>query len=109
VERSESLFGTSFAPILRCCGLSNLDFSGGGITGAALANLLLKHPDKIEVQVYEAAKHFDEIGAGIGLWGRALEVFKPAGLYEEVLKVAIRPDSKDPGMLSYIVLVLGLP
>jgi len=69
---------------------------GGGITGATLANLLLKHQDKILFDVYESAKKFTEIGAGLGLWKRAMDVFEGAEIYEEALKIAVKPDSSDP-------------
>lgn len=34
---------------------------------------LPKYPD-IEVGVYEAAKEFDEVGAGIGVWPRVWKI-----------------------------------
>lgn len=72
--------------------------SGGGIVGASLANLLLSHPDKIDLQVYEAAKQFKEIGAGIGLWERAMNVYKEVSqeFYEACVELASKPDPSDP-------------
>ena len=53
---------------------------GGGIGGLCLALGLLKQPH-LDVQVYEAAHTFSEIGAGIGIGlngARALEIIGPA-------------------------------
>ena len=71
--------------------------SGAGIVGATLANLLLKHQDEIEVELFESAKQFTEIGAGIGLWARAMNVLREAGIYEAASKIAVKPDPNDPG------------
>jgi hypothetical protein len=43
--------------------------SGGGIGGLTLAVALSHYPD-IDVDIYESAHKFTEIGAGIGLWAR---------------------------------------
>ena len=53
---------------------------GGGIGGLALALGLLEHPH-IDVQVYESAPSFGEIGAGVSIAynaQRALELISPA-------------------------------
>ena len=47
--------------------------SGGGVGGLTLAVALSKYPD-IEVEVFEAARQFTEIGAGVGIWPRAYRV-----------------------------------
>ena len=52
---------------------------GGGIGGLCTALALLKYPH-IDVQVYEAAPSFGEIGAGVGIGPnaqRALELIGP--------------------------------
>ncbi|KAF8903941.1 hypothetical protein CPB84DRAFT_713432 [Gymnopilus junonius] len=57
---------------------------GGGIGGLALA-LGLKHivPEKqIHVDIYEAAGELKQVGAGITMWPRALEILKEMGLRE---------------------------
>ena len=62
---------------------------GGGIGGISLALGLLKYPH-IEVQVYEAAPAFGEIGAGVSLGPnaqRALEIIGPSAK-EALLKTA---------------------
>jgi len=47
--------------------------SGGGVGGLTLAVTLSKYPD-IEVEVFEAARQFTEVGAGVGIWPRAFKV-----------------------------------
>lgn len=47
--------------------------SGGGVGGLTLAVALSKYPD-IDVEVFEAARQFTEIGAGLGIWPRDFEV-----------------------------------
>ena len=49
----------------------SLAIVGGGIGGLCLANSLFRH--NIPVHVYEAARAFSEIGAGVGLSPNALE------------------------------------
>ncbi|KIJ64716.1 hypothetical protein HYDPIDRAFT_175280 [Hydnomerulius pinastri MD-312] len=51
---------------------------GGGVGGLTLAVALSKYPD-IEVEVFEAAKCFTEIGAGVGIWPRAFKVLRKLG------------------------------
>ncbi|KIK96086.1 hypothetical protein PAXRUDRAFT_139274 [Paxillus rubicundulus Ve08.2h10] len=51
---------------------------GGGVGGLTLAVALSKYPD-IQVEVFEAAKSFTELGAGIGLWPRAFKVLQKLG------------------------------
>ena len=58
----------------------NVAVVGGGIGGLALALGLLEHPH-IDVQVYESAPSFGEIGAGVTIGPnaqRALELISPA-------------------------------
>lgn len=52
---------------------SHANDSGGGVGGLTLAVALSKYPD-IEVEVFEAARQFTEIGAGVGVWPRAFKV-----------------------------------
>lgn len=47
--------------------------SGGGVGGLTLAVALSKYPD-IEVEVFEAARQFTEVGAGVGILPRPLKV-----------------------------------
>lgn len=61
---------------------------GGGIGGLTLAIGLLKHPH-IDVQVYESAPSFGEIGAGVGMFLDSLVFSYPEKLalacFEETL------------------------
>ncbi|KAF7793834.1 hypothetical protein EIP86_004955 [Pleurotus ostreatoroseus] len=52
---------------------------GGGIAGLLLAVGLSKYDD-IQVNVYEAAERFKEVGAGVTIWGRALKILIRMGL-----------------------------
>ncbi|KAJ7647156.1 FAD/NAD-P-binding domain-containing protein [Roridomyces roridus] len=60
---------------------------GGGIGGLALAVPLSKHKN-IQVDVYEAAGRFAEIGAGVMIWARTWRIFELLGLAEDFAKVA---------------------
>ena len=60
--------------------------SGGGVGGLTLAVALSKYPD-IEVEVFEAAKQFTEIGAGVGIWPRAFKVQMLPKLIDHTLTV----------------------
>ena len=51
---------------------------GGGIGGLCAAIALLKHP-QIDVQVYEAAPTFGEIGAGVGIGPNAQQALELIG------------------------------
>ena len=58
----------------------NVAVIGGGIGGLALALGLLEHPH-MDLQVYESAPSFGEIGAGVSIGPnaqRALELISPA-------------------------------
>ena len=58
-----------------------------------LASALCKAPG-IEVDVYEAAHEFAEIGAGVGVWPRAWKVLQALGLADDLAPVGnIQPDS----------------
>ncbi|KAI0317079.1 salicylate hydroxylase [Amylostereum chailletii] len=56
---------------------------GGGIGGLTLANALSKHED-IQVDLYEAASHFGEIGAGLGIWWRGRKILQALGLDNDI-------------------------
>ncbi|GLB39496.1 putative FAD binding domain containing protein [Lyophyllum shimeji] len=64
---------------------------GGGIAGLALAVALSKYPD-IDVDIYEAATEFSEVGAGIGVWPRVWKILEHLGLSEDLARVtALKP------------------
>ena len=43
--------------------------------------------NKIELDIYEAAEELTEIGAGINLWPRAVEMLTRIGLETDILKL----------------------
>ncbi|TFY53781.1 hypothetical protein EVJ58_g9254 [Rhodofomes roseus] len=61
---------------------------GGGVGGLACAVALSRYPD-IEVNVYEAASKFAEVGAGVGIWPRAWKIVQALGLDRELAEVAV--------------------
>ncbi|KAI0745659.1 FAD/NAD(P)-binding domain-containing protein [Earliella scabrosa] len=69
---------------------------GGGIGGLTLAVALSRYAD-IQVDVYEAAAQFKEIGAGVMIWARTWEILSLLGMSEDFARIAhARPD-KSPG------------
>ena len=67
---------------------SHVELSGGGVGGLACAVALTRYPD-IQVDIYEAAREFTEVGAGVGVWPRAWKVVEDLGLDQELGKVAV--------------------
>jgi salicylate hydroxylase len=53
-------------------------------------NIMLRHPE-IEVQVYEGAQKFEEIGAGLGVWKRIANILEELGLGDDFQKAATWP------------------
>ncbi|KAJ0420828.1 hypothetical protein BJY00DRAFT_122323 [Aspergillus carlsbadensis] len=53
--------------------------AGGGIAGLTAAIALQKHP-RVEVQIYERAREFQEIGASIGLGPNGLRTLEKLGV-----------------------------
>lgn len=60
---------------------------GGGIAGLALATQLVKH-SHLDVQLYEAAAQFSEIGAGISFGANAVNAIQHLNLSEEYHAIA---------------------
>ena len=56
--------------------------SGGGIGGLTLAAVLGRFSHDIQVDIYEAAAEFSEIGAGISIWRRTWRIMEFIGLDE---------------------------
>ncbi|KAF4577356.1 hypothetical protein EYR40_009285 [Pleurotus pulmonarius] len=68
---------------------------GGGIGGLACAVMLSKYPN-IDVEIYEAAAEFSEVGAGIGVWPRVWRILEKLGLSEDFSRVtALKPTYED--------------
>ena len=69
--------------------------SGGGIGGLCLAVALSQYSD-IQVDLYEAAGRFKEIGAGVMIWHRTWEILTQLGMATELSQVAHAvPDGSD--------------
>ncbi|KZS89538.1 FAD/NAD-P-binding domain-containing protein [Sistotremastrum niveocremeum HHB9708] len=63
---------------------------GGGIGGLSLAYMLQKNSN-IDVQVYEATSHFEEVGAGLTVWPRTLRILRMVGLKDGYSDLATFP------------------
>ena len=63
-------------------------FRGGGIGGLAFAISLAKYGADVDVDIYESAASFGEIGAGIGFWPRAWGALETIGLEDELQRHA---------------------
>ncbi|KZV88785.1 FAD/NAD(P)-binding domain-containing protein [Exidia glandulosa HHB12029] len=61
--------------------------SGAGVGGLALAVALQADPS-IVVTIYEAQSKVEEIGAGIGCFGKSVEVIRALGLEEDLAAIA---------------------
>ncbi|KAI0033745.1 hypothetical protein K488DRAFT_23662, partial [Vararia minispora EC-137] len=71
---------------------------GGGVGGLTLACALSQSPD-IQIDIYEAAMRFAEIGAGIGLWWRGKRILTAMGLQEDVASIGAQfQDGRVPSM-----------
>ncbi|KAI0820279.1 salicylate hydroxylase [Trametes gibbosa] len=68
---------------------------GGGVGGLTCAVALsLFH--NVDVDIYEAASEFAEVGAGIGVWPRTWKILCTLGLASELGKIAIVPPNDQP-------------
>ncbi|KAI5114866.1 hypothetical protein M0805_009927, partial [Coniferiporia weirii] len=77
---------------------------GGGIAGltAAIALSRLSRVRKdIQIDLYESATEFTEIGAGVGMWRRPWKVMKSLGLEEELRKLCEVPAVEDKPCLAF--------
>ncbi|TFY62894.1 hypothetical protein EVJ58_g3580 [Rhodofomes roseus] len=72
---------------------------GGGIGGLCLAVALSKHSD-IQVDLYEAAARFKEIGAGVMIWSRTWEILTLLGLDGKFAEIAHAPPDGSNGALQ---------
>ncbi|KAI0090694.1 FAD/NAD(P)-binding domain-containing protein [Irpex rosettiformis] len=59
---------------------------GGGIGGLSFAVALSKSGADFDVDIYESAQCFSEIGAGIGMWPRVSRTLQSLGLEEDLKK-----------------------
>ncbi|KAI5116471.1 hypothetical protein M0805_001634 [Coniferiporia weirii] len=77
---------------------------GGGIAGltAAIALSRLSRGRKdIQIDLYESASEFTDIGAGIGMWRRPWKVMKSLGLDGELRKLCEVPIVEDKPCLAF--------
>ncbi|KAI0743626.1 FAD/NAD(P)-binding domain-containing protein [Daedaleopsis nitida] len=70
---------------------------GGGIGGLTLAVALSRFAD-IQVDVYEAAGQFKEIGAGVMIWARTWEILALLGMAEDFARIAHAPPDQSLGI-----------
>ncbi|KAI1174489.1 hypothetical protein F4777DRAFT_599509 [Nemania sp. FL0916] len=67
---------------------------GGGLGGLMTA-ISINHfcgPDKAEINVYEQAQEYKEIGAGVSLGPNAAKLFREWGIFDEAWAIASKPD-----------------
>ena len=69
-------------------------FSGGGIAGLVFSIALSRFSDNIQIDIYEAAHEFTEIGAGVGFMLRSWKIMRALGLDKE-LKSMVEPFEDD--------------
>ncbi|OBZ70963.1 Salicylate hydroxylase [Grifola frondosa] len=72
-------------------------FGGGGIGGLCLAVALSKYPD-IQVDLYEAAERFKEIGAGVMIWERTWKILSLLGMASDFSRIAHAPPDGSLGV-----------
>ncbi|KAI0630491.1 salicylate hydroxylase [Trametes polyzona] len=68
---------------------------GGGVGGLTCA-VALSLFNNVDVDIYEAASEFAEVGAGIGVWPRTWKILCALGLSDELAKVAVVPPDDQP-------------
>jgi len=86
---------------------------GAGIGGLSLSAGLghMSKDRKLNINIYEAASHISEIGAGINVWPRTWSIYKALGL-EDVL-LPLLPEAPDDSMseqqnnLSVIIILIS--
>ncbi|CCL98471.1 uncharacterized protein FIBRA_00469 [Fibroporia radiculosa] len=66
----------------------SLAIAGAGIGGLVFALSLQKFCPNIEVNIYEAATRFGEVGAGIAVWPRTWELLQKLELDSDILAVS---------------------
>lgn len=66
---------------------------GGGVAGLTTAISISRfNPNKdINIDIYEGAHAFTDIGAGVGLWLRPWNVMKKLGLTDDLSKICKAP------------------
>jgi salicylate hydroxylase len=62
---------------------------------------LSKYED-IEVSVFEAAREFSEVGAGIGVWPRVWKILAHLGLDDDLARISATKPTHDDGIPFHI-------
>jgi len=75
---------------------------GAGIGGLTLSSALdfFDVGRKLDVQIYEAATHISEIGAGINFWPRYWAIMKAIGLESELSQYLTKMPDDLPSELN---------
>lgn len=73
---------------------------GGGVAGLSLAGTIAKFENGgREVALYEAAADFSDVGAGLSIWGRSLDIVSLLGLEDDI--AAINGAAGNDGEVSF--------
>ncbi|KAF8530029.1 hypothetical protein BU17DRAFT_78551 [Hysterangium stoloniferum] len=75
---------------------------GGGVAGLALAVGLIR--GGVQVDIFEQASKFEEIGAGLGIGSNAIRALKGLGILDEIVRI-----SDEPPTMRTFLLISGLP
>ena len=62
----------------------------------------------LPVEIFEAGPTITTIGAGIGFFGRNLDIMKELGLYDKIIKMAAGPPKENTGS-SVLCLYTDIP
>ena len=85
----------------------SMNSSGGGIGGLAFAVALSKSGVDFDVDIYESAQCFSEVGAGIGVWPRVTRTLQDLGLEEDLKKASSTWDGGCTSLTPlYLVILL---
>lgn len=79
--------------------------SGGGIGGLTLALALSAYPD-IQVDMYERAAQYTEVGAGVGMWWRPRRVLATMGLEADLAPIVGRFQDARSQSLNYSIHII---
>ncbi|KAF8553831.1 FAD/NAD(P)-binding domain-containing protein [Imleria badia] len=74
----------------------HVSICGGGIGGLTLALVIGKY-GALPTEIFEAGPTITTIGAGIGFFGRTMDIMKEMGLYDELIKMAGGPPRENTG------------
>ena len=77
-------------------------YRGAGLGGLLLALSLQKYCPELEIVIYESAHELAEIGAGVVMWPRTMEVIRDLGLEEDLRKMVSTCDDTGTIVLSIV-------